>query len=232
MRRSLWLIIAAVLIGAPLLGLLAASTDAARVLARNEQIVVRPSSGEWKHRYSLVLGIPRDTASRDHVRMDTVALTVGRAEFDAVRMGARVRVRRAAIVRSITWLADSAPAWQRFKRFITARTQSYTKPVAVSPLAVEMAGLARVVNVHAVPRATRFWQRDTVSSSDRSRWLHLVEVEFWAPAVRSLVRTIDVIDAGSIPGLHAGDIVQMHYDRREPRLMRLDDGMRTFSRSN
>ena len=53
-------------------------------------------------------------------------------------------------------------------------------------------------------------------------------MEFRAMRVRNVVRTIDVIDAGSIPGLHAGDIVQMHFDPREPRVLRLDDGMRTF----
>ena len=58
--------------------------------------------------------------------------------------------------------------------------------------------------------------------------MHLVEVEFRAMRVRNVVRTIDVIDAGSIPGLHAGDIVQMHFDPREPKVLRLGDGMRTF----
>lgn len=109
--------------------------------------------------------------------------------------------------------------------------KSYSPPVAVSPLDVPTSGLARVVAVHYVERRQPFWQKQATDIGDRTRWLHLVEVEFWAPRTRGLVRTIDVIDAGSIPGLHAGDIVQMHYDQREPRVLRLDDGMRTFGRA-
>ena len=93
-----------------------------------------------------------------------------------------------------------------------------------------MAGLARVVAVHAVQRRRFLWQKSTRASGDGARWMHLVEVEFWAQRVRNVVRTIDVIDAGSMPGLHAGDIVQMHFDPRDPHVLRLDDGMRTLVR--
>lgn len=98
----------------------------------------------------------------------------------------------------------------------------------MSALDAQTAGLARVIAVHPIERR-KSAPAEPNPNGDRSRWIHLVEVEFWAQRTRTLVRTIDVIDAGSIPGLHPGDVLQMHFDQRNPRVLRLDDGMRTFA---
>ena len=226
MRRSLRIALAVVLLGVPALCVLSTRSVPARVFARNERIHVMPSTGQWYHEYSVVFGVADATASAARAA-DSVSLIVGRNQFDLSRTGTLVRLNRLAFAPRIAWVSDSASPVQTLRYMVDARIKSYASPAPVSPLQVQMAGLARVVAVHAVQRRKPFWQKSDGPSSDRG-WIHLVEVEFWAQRVRSLVRTIDVIDAGSIPGLHAGDIVQMHFDPNDPRLMRLDDGMRTF----
>ncbi|MEO7361761.1 MAG: hypothetical protein ABI120_15630 [Gemmatimonadaceae bacterium] len=171
-----------------------------------------------------------DTIFTASTGADTLSLNVGRNQFDISRVGGRVRLNRIAFAPRVAWVSDSSSSWQTLARFVEARIKWYANPAPISPLQVQTAGLARVVDVHAVQRRKFFWQKSAEASSDRSRWLHLVEMEYWAPRVRGVVRTIDVIDAGSMPGLHAGDIVQMHFDPRDPRVVRLDDGMRTFAR--
>ena len=215
------------LVGVPVVCILSVRSVPARVFARNERIHVMRSTGQWYHDYSVVFGVVDTTSSTLGVP-DTLSLKVGRNQFDLSRVGARVRLDRLAFAPRIAWVSDSSSGWQTLARFFQARIKSYASPAPISPLQVQMAGLARVVAVHAVQRRKFFWQKSGEAFSDRSRWMHLVEVEFWAPRVRGVVRTIDVIDAGSIPGLHVGDIVQMHFDPRDPRVLRLDDGMRTF----
>ena len=204
--------------------LLASEPRPARVLAKQEHIQVRPSTGQWYHSYDVLIGVRNANAITD-----SQWVHVGQTEYDATRTGAHVKLARPAFAKRLSWISDSTSKRQSLAHFIAARMKSYSTPIAISPLDVQTSGLARVVAVHSIERRTPFWKKQGPNNGSRSRWLHLVEVEFWAPRTRSLVRTIDVIDAGSIPGLHAGDIVQMHYDQREPRVLRLDDGMRTFA---
>lgn len=227
MRRPLRIVFAAVLVGLLVLCMLTMRTTPARVFAKNERIHVMQSTGQWYHDYSVLVGVVDSTS---HGRpADTLSLTVGGKQYDAARVGAHLRLHQIVGLRRFAWASDSSSAWQTLVWLVEAHVKSYARPAPISPLQTQMAGLARVVAVHSVERRRFFWQKNEKTSNDRSHWMHLVEVEFWAPRVRGVVRTIDVIDAGSIPGLHPGDILQMHFDQREPRVLRLDDGMRTFS---
>ncbi|MEO7998456.1 MAG: hypothetical protein ABI852_13485 [Gemmatimonadaceae bacterium] len=229
MRRSLWILLVIVLVGVPALILTATRTDAARVLGKDERIHVMASTGQWYHEYLIRAGIPGSGAN-EGMLVDSFTATTSRNQFDATRVGARVRLSHAAFLRRFSWIADSASRMQTIANIAEPHLKYYYNPSAVSPLAAQTAGLARVVAVHSVQRRKFFWQKSEPDAGSPSQWIHLVEVEFWAMRVRTLVHTIDVIDAGSIPGLQPGDIVQMHYDQRDPRVLRLDDGRRTFAR--
>ena len=210
-----------VLIGIPAALLLARRTVSARVLEKQETIRVNKTNGEWQHEFTVRVTTP-DRAPAPS-RRDTVSVTVGRGQYDATRFGAHASISYLAFAPGLAWLLDSASMRTTFARMLDDRRASKRTPTATSPLDAQTAGLARVMHVHRVRLSS------ASGSSTVTPWIHLVEVEFWAQRVRSLVRTIDVIDAGSIPGLQPGDVVQMHYDPREPRTMRLDDGARTFA---
>lgn len=229
MRRPFWILFAVVLVGVPALLFIATRTSAARVLGKDERIHVMASTGQWYHEYQIRAGIPGNGAKQSFI-VDSFTVAASRDQFDATRVGARVRLSRLIFLRQLAWIADSASALQTFANVVRPHFKSYYSPTAVSPLEAQSAGLARVVAVHSVQRRKPLWQKSESVSPNRSQWMHLVEVEFWAQRVRTLVHTIDVVDAGSIPGLHPSDIVQMHFDQRDPRVLRLDDGRRTFAR--
>lgn len=227
------MLLAISLAGVPALLVLARQSAPARVLSKEERIQVLASTGQWYHEYMLRVGVRRgnvdDDAAND-AAIDSFVVAVGRDQFDATRVGARTKLNYLAFLPKHSWMSDSTSAIRTVASIIEPHLKYYHHPAPVSPLQAQMAGLARVVSVRSVQRRSFFWQK-TKSGGDASQWMHLVEVEFWAQRVRTLVRTIDVIDAGSIPGLHAGDIVQMHFDPRDPRVLRLDDGRRTFARN-
>lgn len=229
MRRPLWILLAIVVVGVPALLFIATRTVPARVLGKEERIHVIASTGQWYHDYEIRTGIP-GRGMNQGVIVDSFAVSAGRDQFDATRVGARVRLSHVAFLRRFAWIADSLSGMRTIASIAQPHLKHYYSPVAVSPLTAQSAGLARVVAVHSVQRRKFFWQKSAPNSQSQSQWMHLVEVEFWALRVRTMVHTIDVIDAGSIPGLHPGDIVQMHFDQRDPRVLRLDDGRRTFAR--
>lgn len=227
------MLLAISLAGVPALLVLARQSAPARVLSKEERIQVLASTGQWYHEYMLRVGVRRRNAVSDTVNdaaIDSFVVAVGRDQFDATRVGARTKLNHLAFLSQHSWMSDSTSAVRTVASIIEPHLKYYHHPAPVSPLQAQMAGLARVVSVRSVQRRSFFWQK-TKSGGNASQWMHLVEVEFWAQRVRTLVRTIDVIDAGSIPGLHAGDIVQMHFDPRDPRVLRLDDGRRTFARN-
>lgn len=206
---------------------LATHPQPARVLAKHEQIEVLQSTRQLYHNYELLIDV-----SNANAITDTQSVRVSQAKYDATRIGAHVKLARVAFAKQrLSWISDTTSKRQSLAPFVKARMKSYSSPVAISPVDVSTAGLARVVAVHYIERRKPFWQKQATDNGDRSGWMLLDEVEFFAPPTRNLVRTIDVIDVGSMSGLHAGDIVQMHYGQCNPRVMRLDDGMRTFGRS-
>lgn len=202
----------------------------ARVLGKEERIQVLASTGQWYHSYTLRVG-ERSSNEIGDAGIDSFTVAVGRDRFDATRVGSRTRLNYLAFLPQRAWISDSASAVRTVANIIEPHFKYYHNPAPVSPLQAQMAGLARVVSVTSVQRRKFFWQKAPSGSMNAAQWMHLVEVEFWAQRARTLVRTIDVIDAGSIPGLHAGDIVQMHFNQRDPRVVRLDDGRRTFARN-
>lgn len=226
-RRSTIAVAALVCLGLPALVWLGCRNRPARVLEKRETIVVNETTGRWHHDYVVRVTIAAGDVSS--TRRDTLSLAVGRNQYDGVRFGSRVSIGTIAFAPGIAWLRDTMSARGTLKAAIDARRTISRDPAPVSPLDAPAAGLARVIRMHRIALP-----RNGLSPSSRSTagvgWIELVEVEFWAQQARALVRTIDVIDAASIPNLQAGDIVQMHYDPREPRTLRLDDGRRTFGR--
>lgn len=225
MRRTFGILLA-VVVGVSALVLLPSRVSPARVTSKTDRIIVLPSTGQWYHNYVVHVLVSNEHRTPAPAE-DSLSVTVARDVFDAMRTGARVRIGRNAIFPRIRWISDSSSVLQTLKRYARAQLKSYQKPAAISPLAAQTSGLARVVAVHRIQRRKFFWQKSGGAES-KTRWLNLVEVEFWAPRIRTLVRSIDVIDAGSIPGLQTGDVLQMHYDQQDPRVVRLDDGRRTF----
>lgn len=227
MRRSIGILFG-VVIGFPLLLALTSRAKPARVLAKTDRVRLMLSTGQWFHNYELLVVKPRDGNAAPGA-IDTFTIDAARNLFDAMRIGARVQLNHLPMMPRMAWLSDSSSSLRTISYFVQSRFKSYSHPEAISPLAVQTAGLARVSAVHSIRRRQPFWRNaQQKGASGSSQWMHLVEVEFWAPRLRTLVRTIDVVDAGSIPGLQPGDIVQMHYDQNEPRTLRLDDGRRTF----
>lgn len=126
------------------------------VVGRNKRIFVMQSTGQWYHDYSRLFGIANATASANGAS-DSLTLDVGRNQFDVTRAGARVRLNRVAFLSQISSVSDSASRWQTLARFVEARVKSYAIPASVSPLRVQVPGLARVVAVHPVQRRQFFW---------------------------------------------------------------------------
>lgn len=189
------------------------------MLEKREQIVVNARTGSWYHDY--VVRVMSSDGAATSTQRDTLSIAVGRNQYDAARFGSHVSIGMFAFAKRTAWLRDTSSARATLMAAIDARRTVTRHPEPVSPLDAQTAGLARVVRSHRVQLSS--------PGKNLVGWIQLVEVEFWAQRVRSLVRTIDVIDAGSMPNLQAGDIVQMHYDPRDPRTLRLDNGRRTFA---
>ncbi|MGV3709080.1 MAG: hypothetical protein ACO1Q7_09570 [Gemmatimonas sp.] len=227
MRRTvatgLALVVGLILV--PAIAIIGATAQPVRVFARASRVAVDSSTGEWSHRYTLTVGSGIRGTSEKADGLDSTIVRVSRSVHDATRVGSHAILHRARLFRRITWLSDPASRAPSFVQLMAAYRMPARSPAPVSPLDAQTAGLARVVAVHSVKLKTDTRARTV----DAPQWIHLVEVEFWARSTRALVRTIDVIDAASIPGLRRGTILQMHYDLRDPETVRLDDGIRTFT---
>lgn len=202
-----------------------------RVEARNDRVVVLKRSGLWYHEYTVTVrrALVRDSGSSVVLPSDTVlpersTLRITEAQHDALRTGARLRIHRFPLIKAFAWTVDESVILG-FLRALGARTVRYQNPRSISPSPATLSGLARVLSVHRLaPRQSVFGAREGASANSARE---IVVVEFWSQRLRTVVRTADVVDAHSIDDLGPGQILQMHYDQRTPRRMRLDDGMRT-----
>lgn len=221
-------------------------TTEARVESRSDRIVVLERSGMWFHRYSIVAR-PKNTAPAAAPEVDAGAVaeptselsnpqaaqaitsaglhvTVTETQHDALRTGATVRIHHLPVVTSVRWLVEESVLLGAF-RALVAHVADLRLPKSVQPSLGSMSGLARVVSVHRVNVRSNaaLFKRD----QNATKQIDLIVVEFWAQRLRSVVRTADAVDARSIGDLGRGQVLQMHYEPRDPRRMRLDDGMRT-----
>jgi hypothetical protein len=163
-------------------------------------------------------------APLDTHAVDRITIRASEAQYDDLRTGARLRVRRLPLFSSFAWVVDES-VMEGLGRALAARMVRFQNPRSVAPSLGSASGLGRVVSVHRVNLKRGALRAGGVNSRDAS--LDVIVVEFWAPRIRALVRAVDAVDARSIGDLGPGQILQLHYDPRQPRVMRLDDGMRT-----
>jgi hypothetical protein len=218
----------------------------ARVESKTDFVRVLSKSGMWYHEYRVSAIRAGDSiavrdgyesldeidAENNVARADStvppraavgrIELRITEAQYDALRTGAMLKIRHLPGLRSFGWPADEAGV-VGFVRALGARISRLNIPHAVAPSLGSSSGLARVISVHRVTPG----QGVRRSNAGKNGALDIIVVEFWSPRLRTLVRTADVVDARSIGDLGPGQILQMHYDARTPRIMRLDDGMRS-----
>ncbi|GEM_PF-2108251 len=223
----------------------------ARVQSKVDMVHVLPRSGMWYHQYTVtarrvgaVVGPSAESESEeasqgneewtpvaatavDTSALERITFRVTQAQHDAFRTGARLRMHRMAFVSSWVWVVEESVILGALQA-LGARIVQFQKPRSVAPMLGRESGLARVVSVNRITRARAALESGGAGpASAPTMTVEVIVVEFWARRMRTLVRTADVVDARSIGDLGPGQILQMHYDPFSPRVMRLDDGMRT-----
>lgn len=228
-----------------------------RVESKSDTVRVLPRTGMWFHEYRVTMLRALDSASAspnasaavaahdrgsgtepdgeddtdvaaapiaNPAQFERITLRVTEAQYDGLRTGERLTLQRLPL---LSWFA-----WQReesvmlgFLHALGARTVRYQNPRSIAPTLGSSSGLARVLSVHRI--APKRGLLELAGAGSANQALDIVVVEFWAPRLRTVVRTADVVNARSINDLGPGQVLQMHFDPRMPRVMRLDDGMRS-----
>lgn len=176
-----------------------------------------PADGDDENDASIAEGTSTEPVERYTFR-------VTEEQYDALRTGERLKASRLRFMSSVAWKSEET-SMHGFVRALGARIAQYQSPRFLSPVLGNTPGLARVLSVHRIAPKGGALGRDAAHASNAA--LDLIVVEFWAPRHRTLVRTADVVNARSIDDLGPGQVLQMHFDPRYPRRMRLDDGMRS-----
>ena len=219
-------------------------TVEARVESREDSVAVLPRTGMWYHKFEVTVrplvspeapqvaeteidaerDVPVSTSSimGGTVSAERITVRTSQIQHDTLRTGNRVRLHGLPLIPSVKWLVDESILLGAV-RAIRARIAALQNPLSISPSPASISGLARVVSVH------RISSRRAGASVGPTADIDLIVVEYWAQRLRTLVRSADAVDARSIGDLGPGQILQMHYDPRSPRAMRLDDGMRTHA---
>ncbi|MBC8086942.1 MAG: hypothetical protein H7Z40_06725 [Phycisphaerae bacterium] len=222
----------------------------ARLESKSDTVQVLQHSGMWYHQYTVTalrvsdvatagatasdsdesegdeIALPVAATSVDTSTVERITIRTTEAQYDSLRIGARMRVHRLPLLSAFAWMVEESVLLGALKA-LRARTVRYENPRAVAPTLGRTAGLGRVVSVHRITPKRGALESTATGTALTPTSFEVIVVEFWARRHRTLVRTADVVDARSIDDLGPGQILQMHYDQFVPRSMRLDDGMRT-----
>lgn len=85
-----------------------------------------------------------------------------------------------------------------------------------------------MATVRAIHRVDRVWGGRRTKAEDAVQPYDIVELEFAPSGAAGPVVAVDLVDAGSVPGLAQGAQLRIHYSVEDHRWAQLDTASRTY----